>query len=474
MDDSLQTFGFDLGGILATTQHSDLSVILSCSCSLSLPDYYWDIDPDAIDDRHHVPSIFELFEASSRGDIWIAKAGGGCELEFSTFVDGTPLGNLRLKPDTELAIAHLASGCGIWQELGLDLRLKHASGTEPEIEELKAVYFLHHPDLSSSLVAPPELPVASFQALKVEIDFRISMPDEKDGSTRPTKEGKLGLEDRMEEALTLLNIAITKMIGVKKSTPGVKVTKTNPDLPLLIDIAPGVWNLQYLQSMTAHAQMIPSLASSIARLKYARSASLRKKVASLRSGSINPEIWDSQEEIEGEIRRRLWLRCQTSIRPDPIKKTKATQRGLQDTTQAEASRNHLGGQELLEGIDEPLGNPRKHAQIMNAVTKYCDIPEGIYEDVDDDEEEDDDGSCSESDSLPPFTSSDIGAINSSDWQGSSEAEYFYADGHGNVISLPRNSETEQSEQEGWDRSSSFDAVDSDHDTYPLKAFQEGV
>ncbi|KAK4180331.1 hypothetical protein QBC36DRAFT_356274 [Triangularia setosa] len=462
MDDALHTTEFDLGSIEVTTPHSDLSAVLTCSCMLSLPDI-WD----------HVPNAIELSEASSKGTIWVAKAGGGCQLDFSTLLNETSLDSTCLDSDTKVAISHLAAGCGIWQELGLDLRLKHAHQPGLDRNDPEAKYFLHHPDLSSSLIAPPELPVASFQGLKAEIHYRINMTYSKDEQTEAAEANRLALEDRMEEALTLLDIAFQKLIGIKKSIPGVRVTKTINDLPSLIDIAPAVWNLPYLQLMAVHAQMIPSLASSIARLKHSRSFSLRKKVESLMPGYMDSEIRDNEDEIEGEIRKRLWLRCQTGIRPDPIKKNNTAQTKLEEASQEETSQGQLGGLGFVEEkydhpgredalIRRPFINLHDYATTANQIAHCYDMPEGIY-DGEDDNGCDNDNSSSETGSLPPCSSSDIAAIHSDNWQGSSEAEYFYIDSQGNVITLQHDSETEESEETGSDCSSSVDTMDIEHD-----------
>ncbi|KAK4667374.1 hypothetical protein QC763_308655 [Podospora pseudopauciseta] len=453
--DDLQTTEFDIGSIEVATINSDLSIVLTSSCVLSLP-AIWD----------HVPDAIELYKASSEAIIWIAKAGGDCRVEFSTLLNGEPLDVAGLDPDTEVTISHLAAGCGIWLELGLDLRLKHATHPELEHSNPEAVYFLHHPDLSSSLIAPPELPFASFQELKVDIHYHINMSYSTDDQTEATETTGLPLEDRLEEAMTLLDIGLQKLIGVKKSIPGVKVTKSNNDLPSLIGIAPAVWNIPYLQSMTVHAQMIPSLARSIVRLKHSQSPSLRRKVEGLMPGDIDPEIWDVDDEIEDEIRKRLWLRCQTGIRSDPIQRISTSQTNADDNRQEEAPQRLLGGPKSAEErcgpreCGEAIINPLQYASTANQLAHYCGIPEGIYDDDNDyDEGYDADDSPLETDSFSPYSSSDIRALHSDDWQGSSEAEYFYTDGQGNVVTLQQDSDSTEPEAVGWDRSSSIDTMD---------------
>ncbi|KAK0674680.1 hypothetical protein QBC41DRAFT_342120 [Cercophora samala] len=452
--DDFQTTEFDLGSIEVVTKNSDLSVVLTCSCILSLP-AIWDDVPDAI----------ELYEASSEAVIWIAKAGGGCQVEFSTLVNDNPLDLAGLDYDTEVTISHLAAGCGIWQELGLDLRLKYITQPGLEHTDPEAIYFLHHPDLSSSLISPPGLPVASFQGLKVDIHYHIDMSHPKDNQAEPIETDGLPLQERMDEAIALLDIALQRLIGVKKSIPGVKVTKSNDDLPSLIDVAPAVWNLPYLQSMAVHAQMIPSLASSIVRLKHSQSPSLRQKVEGLMPGDIDPEICEVDDEIEDEIRKRLWVRCQTGIRADPLKKPNTSHPNLEDNREEEASQKHLDRAESMKERHGPHGcgqsfiNSSNHASTVTQLAHYCDVPDVVYDDDDDDESYDSVDSSSETDSVPPCSSSDIGALHSDDWPGSSEAEYFYTDGQGTVVTLQQDSDPPEPETVEWDRSSSIETMD---------------
>ncbi|KAK0747552.1 hypothetical protein B0T21DRAFT_397886 [Apiosordaria backusii] len=262
------------------------------------------------------------------------------------------------------------------------------------------------------------------------------MPDSENDQTEPAEADRLALEDRMEEALTLLDIAFHKLIGVKKSTPGVKVTKKNNELPSLIDIAPA-------------------------------------KVESMMPGYIDPEMWDLEEEIEGEVRKQLWLRCQTGIRADPIKKNNTTQAKLEEASQEDTPQSQLDGREFAWENYGPLGcedalirhslsNPDYYLPTMNQTTDYYDVPEGNYDHDDDEYYEDD--SSSDTDSLPGCSSADVEPIPSDDWLGSSEGDYFYTDGFGNVVSLPQDSDTGEPEGVDWDRSSSVDTMDFEHDT----------
>ena len=59
------------------------------------------------------------------------------------------------------------------------------------------------------------------------------------------------------EMACLLDFAFRKLIGVKKASQGLKTVKITQS-PLLIDIAPAVWNLQYLQASISRRSLVGS------------------------------------------------------------------------------------------------------------------------------------------------------------------------------------------------------------------------
>ncbi|KAK4162234.1 hypothetical protein QBC43DRAFT_215789, partial [Cladorrhinum sp. PSN259] len=358
----------DLGSIKLAKKRSRLSLDLTSSCTILFPNTT----------RKKLPTAAELSEASSSGQIWISKAGS-CQLDFLTLVNGEPLNDSPADPTLVSMVAHLSAECQVWQEIGLDLRLKHvAERDNPHHSE--ATYFLCHPDLSSGLIAPLDLPTAQFQGLRCEINFQFEITEEEPerlleytdihapnleeptqqetpphshGLRRnPKRTGKA--QEAMEDALSkpktsktsvvkrtlghvedleeediaemayMLDTALRKLIGVKKASPGVRLIKSTP-MPSLIEIAPAVWNLQYLQSMAVHSSTIPMISAGISRLMNARSSSLRGKVQRLadRAAAHNDtyvEKNDSEETASDGIKKRLWLLCQTTIRADPTKR----------------------------------------------------------------------------------------------------------------------------------------------------------
>ncbi|KAK3397314.1 hypothetical protein B0T20DRAFT_500964 [Sordaria brevicollis] len=153
-------------------------------------------------------------------------------------------------------------------------------------------------------------------------------------------------KEEAEEMALFLDVALRKLVEVKHNSPGIKVFSGDADFPSLIEIAPAVWNLRYLQSMTAHAKTIPTIASGVARLRNAQAASLREKVSKLSgaSGAEPPSNNSPSHAAEGnleeaimkEVGKRLWTLCQTTIRVEPTVKTGSKRKVKVDEKEAPA------------------------------------------------------------------------------------------------------------------------------------------
>lgn len=324
-------------------------------------------------------------------------------MEVATLLDGENACGLMFNEET--VFADLVAECSIWEDIGLQLRTHHLFAAEYLLHETrsKRSYYIHHPDLSSDLIAPEHIPVARFQGLRITVDFKPettiheTQPPRYDIATippvqqlssradhsyglgrypRPTPKARAGQKGpgppfrrtqldhdtsaqsggTMEMGM-LLEAALRKLIGVKtRASPGVRVVKTE-GIPTLIDIAPAVWNLRYLQSMTAHTRVIPVIAEGIARLSVSRSSSLREKVSvllMLGEGQTSQVEEDDKAQKVGDVRSQLWTLCQTRIAADPIKKN-AGRRGndaSQTETQQSEGSNSLRVQDrhALEGL----------------------------------------------------------------------------------------------------------------------------
>ncbi|KAK0635134.1 hypothetical protein B0T17DRAFT_31799 [Bombardia bombarda] len=563
------TATFDLGNIKAIRKQSNLSLTITTSFDIIMPHLCSEI-----------PTAAGLYESSMAGDIWIAKAGS-CQLEFLTLVDGKLPDSTTLEPAIIVELGNLAASCSVWEEIGLELRVKHSTPIATIVGRgsPQATYFLHHPDLSSDMIAPPNVPCAKFQGMKCEVNICFgtnkskrksephttaprptdptipkSQPSESPPRHRyglrsrpkPTKKAMAAQEDMehmapystsdtispsssrdsgeldqsafkapliSEKILTdisaLLDGALHKLIGIKKAPPGTKIVESIPHPPL-IDIAPAVWNLRYLQSMAAHAKVIPTIAHGIARLKSARSERLRQKVDKLTQSKEPNRQADEQLKEDGdtsEVRKKLWILCQTRIRVAPVarggnRKDTNLDADLHTAEEAVPELAMVPFQPEPSQLEEAEGvnsywegsssgfvlDVRYHQQAMEGNIFY-DLPEGALGEFDNNtgdmeicQEEmedpfydlveeapgdnyhhitdlDDLGHVTDGDAYYQLPEGDAGELviqhatdelsqhhmhyHNADSGSSSEADYFYADGYGNIypVERPRRSET---------------------------------
>lgn len=184
-------------------------------------------------------------------------------------------------------------------------------GSQDEDEKTETSYFLCHPDLSSETIVPPPVTCVKFKGLVCKINLRIdtswraggrrrpstkankepiqvepelpvaeeSGPGKRrnprwitraanvkyaDTSRQPARKARLDTQpdstnsesdavillsiskEEQKEMALFLDVALRKLIGVKHTSPGVKITE-DTQFPSLIEIAPAVWNIRYLQ-----------------------------------------------------------------------------------------------------------------------------------------------------------------------------------------------------------------------------------
>ncbi|KAK4221786.1 hypothetical protein QBC38DRAFT_113049 [Podospora fimiseda] len=495
----------DLGRIKLAGKRSRLSLTLESSCAISLSDTT----------RKEVPTAAELAEASSNGQIWISKAGS-CQLKFLTLINEEPLDDSMADPSLVLMVANLAAECQVWKELGLDLRLRHAPGTVQQQQESSLTYFLHHPDLSSGLIAPEDVHAAQFQALDCMINFELVIathdqvseeventdtqvddreelpkteaPRHTHGPRRDSKRtdkaqkamedvlsktktaktpvvgstlGRVGdlEEDDITEMAHMVDAAFRKLIGTKRASPGIKIIKTTP-MPSLVEIAPAVWNLQYLQSMATHSKVIPVISAGVSRLTNAKSASLRDKVQKLARreavDSKTREKTSTEESARGEIKKRLWLLCQTTIRADPTKRPSIQRRTKGKGARVDSPEWELAAEYfdpsnyMLEAGPDDTDEDDNYRYEEEGYScdeiggKMAELPGSQYEMLEE---------GPESDELQPGPFSE-------GLTGSSEGEYFYLDTEGNMIPVEREAVVEEEAEEGgleWETSSQLEA-----------------
>lgn len=227
--------------------------------------------------------------------------------------------------------------------------------------------------------------------------------------------------------------------------------------------------------MTAHAQTIPAIANGIARLRNARSATLREKVGRLlgaEAEAVSSTLghpYDPEDGTRKEVEKRLWSLCQTSIHVEPIVKINKRKAKVDGEAPADTQ-----AEERMEaftrltddgwvnhppsfGHDYPFGHFDQGTDTetetdtdaveygyqyqLGNVALFEDHAEWLSEDHSEEEtygerevdfEGDDDGEDMELDELQP----------------SSEGDYVYADGFGRLHPIPRHQALQACQIEG--------------------------
>ena len=360
--------------------------------------------------------------------------------------------------------------------------------------KLRASYFLHHPDLSSRMIAA-DAPIAEFEQLNIEVRLQVEeTPDSpaimvrnfmQEGggggaqsshryglrcNPRLTRKALVAQEDTEPVAnesttrknlysdttgtteadvLLLLDTALRRLIGARGLSSRCRTQGSRGYIPL-IDIAPAVWNLHYLQvsrmsdvaksadrtqSMAVHTQTIPAIASGIARLAKARSITLRVKLLQLSSleGAMDKGavIGTDTDGIRDEVKRRLWSLCQTTIREDPISRAAPQKtKSLVLTDPAHQSNAHLG--DVDPGDVEEIERSQYMEDDEAAKCLQDHTSSNIWAVEHEEKPDDNENLPWESDREPPgegFDESELGSEDSSFFVEDSYYEDEDADGH---------------------------------------------
>ncbi|KAJ3523370.1 hypothetical protein NM208_g12481 [Fusarium decemcellulare] len=369
-----------------------LDIVATPSLCLDLPNH---LSP--------VSTIDELLALVKDANVWIARTGP-CYIEVSVAVHGHPvLENDRLKDIVEL-IQH----CQVWARLGL--RLEYNRDSIAQLPGLLS-FSIQHLDLTSALTAPAAAHTAPFRALLLSIDISSpneKRDSSEQDSTRRKKRrrnvGKrngngdtdavedndlpatLGLDDQRaidsfisslnfptngnsrkrslerrakdDEALwatvlkglcssSSVEILIEHlMVGSGKKYSGYQVWSGSSTY-CLTRLIPGVFHLSYIQTISGYAQLLPVIATSLARMRNAESPVLREKVARLRLGNPIRRPADPSSGLEGIVQDKR-----------RTKKSAPSVQGSRDSGPGTA-----GGRQASTRPERSVGNP--HTRINN-------------------------------------------------------------------------------------------------------------
>ncbi|KAF4441263.1 hypothetical protein FACUT_2765 [Fusarium acutatum] len=297
------------------------NVELSASASINI---------DAPDGTRHFATIRDLSSAVEDSHLWIARSGACC-LEVSIALNGHPI----LETESLDAIAEVAGGCEVWGRLGIHLG---PNRTYPVQQPGLLSFSLQHPDLSSALVAPVSAYTTAFRKLMLSIDVRNVSQEEEHPRKRlktskrrkkraedciesnllgtldlvdqqaidsfmfslnsPCEEGSGNASQTLSREDTIKDIKVLKdlhssslieilfeqlMLAPERSYRGYQVWGCGLCY-CLTKLAPGVFHMPYLKSISDRAELLPIIATSLASMQHAESPVLRQQVTDLASG----------------------------------------------------------------------------------------------------------------------------------------------------------------------------------------------
>jgi hypothetical protein len=213
--------------------------------------------------------------------------------------------------------------------------------------------------------------------------------------------------------------------------------------------------------MSIHARAIPSISSGLARLRNAQSSSLRANLAAIRSShSLGDDSQPKtlQSGIADEIQRRLWRLCQIHIPPDTVKgplvsskvrQNSITQSTLSHSVSKHGSRVLFSSKDDICGYHEQSGEDGAFTDDEYEAILQEGISPVIYEHQDHFHEDED----------------------PREWNQSSEGDYFYTDGQGNVYPIDRLEVHENDYFAEWQSTyeDDFSGIDEE---YPEEEFEE--
>ncbi|KXJ97744.1 hypothetical protein Micbo1qcDRAFT_199380 [Microdochium bolleyi] len=259
----------------------------------------------------------------------------------------------------------------IWLEMSLLAELEeiHYDAAEGEPN----LYFTaEHKDKSCALLAPPHIPVAHSSGVHCRLDFvgemrttanesqadDVNMMDELvpvDGSITQREYRVDGLWDCVD---ALLAASIRELFGVRKKLSQIKIRRPKRG-PSLVEMAPCVWNANYLQHVSAHAAQISTITRILSSYRRANKPSLRNKVRTM--------IEDTEETkmaaVDDALTVRVWRAMLENTKPSRAKVQSSIERTSPGTDeQAAAEQVEVTALELP--FDGPVP-PDKSSQTLD-------------------------------------------------------------------------------------------------------------
>lgn len=202
------------------------------------------------------------------------------------------------------------------------------------------------------------------------------------------------------------------------------------------------------QAIYEHSRAIPSIAAGIARLRNARSATLRGKldnlVRPLTPKEDEQELADSGLDVTDEVGRRLWQLCRSRIQAGLVRRPFSTRRAERNTVepprvQFDSAETRWENTPIYEADENYFSTTERHDPAED-----FDMSGGVLEVLSE-------PALPQIGMLAEETSDSYilgdGAPSSDNLTLSSEGDYFYSDGQGNVFPIVGEAAADDSQSE---------------------------
>ncbi|KAM0516045.1 hypothetical protein ACHAPE_005668 [Trichoderma viride] len=276
----------------------------------------------------------DLLKLVTEEHLWIARTGS-CHFHVIVSIQGE-----RVTVGDQIAdLAGWIQYCEVWSKAGIRLQSCERGADEPLG---KMSFSIQHPDLSSALVTPKDAPAAEFESVMCYIDVSPAKPPLKRKRTKATKDpddtflndqkileyfsqntyrktrklsrsAKPPKTEQMKQLRQLFDIALELMVlGSRKQYKGI-TTNTYTWAECLTQLAPAVFSMQYLKIIYDRASLLPTMATSLARMRNAESPSLRYKTATFAARVVD-ENCDRGDCVIRGIEKRAWNVLLSSVK----------------------------------------------------------------------------------------------------------------------------------------------------------------
>ncbi|CEI64320.1 hypothetical protein FVEN_g11059 [Fusarium venenatum] len=371
------------------------------------------IDPS--DGTRNIKNAKDLLSAVTNSQLWISRAGA-CSIEVSFAIDSRPI----LERDHLEGVAETIGNSEIWDRLGVHLEYNRSLAA---LMPGPLFFSIQHPDLSSALVTPASAWTTPFRSLLITINVcRLDERQEplrkalrarkrqkrarkaEERATSPSGGLLESLESTDQDAIEtfisslnfpsncdqkkltqtnskmkraacievledlhsspLLDILLEQLtLATEKTYKGCQVWGCGSDY-CLTKLAPGVFHVPFLKSVSERAQLLPVIAMSLARMQHAESPAIRQKVAALPPS--DETIFSSHNESEDPasgIERRAWEVLLAHIQIPPLAKKRRGKRSIPSTMiSATSSETPVTNEQPVTATENSLSETRANAK----------------------------------------------------------------------------------------------------------------